>query len=143
MPSASKTILALALFTLAVALPTPQLAGEGQAADSIFTSIDNGIGYGIENAENNIAATISSLKGNNPQGATPAPPTTRRQLDKISNGFQAIGNSLAVGSKTSPVTSQLDTTDGDLTSGAADLGSHIGSTEESTLEDLGSSVPKV
>src|SRR5689334_6777127 len=69
MPSFSKIVLALALFSSAIALPTPQLAGEGQAADSIFTSTDNGIGFGIKNAEDNTAATVRLHEAQNHRGA--------------------------------------------------------------------------
>jgi hypothetical protein len=37
----------------------------------------------------------------------------------------------------------LDNLDGELTSGAANLGAQVGSTEENTLIDIGKSVPKV
>lgn len=73
MPS-TKVLCTLALITVAYALPTPQLAGEGAAANSIFSDTDNGIGHGIENVEENTAALVSSTKG----GA--AVPATRRQL---------------------------------------------------------------
>lgn len=66
---------AILLFCNAVvAAPIAQLAGEGAAANSILSSTDNGIGYGIENAEDNTAALITSLKG-----GLPAAPV-RRQL---------------------------------------------------------------
>jgi hypothetical protein len=53
-----------------LAAPLPQLAGEGSAADSILTDTDNGVGFGIENAEDNIADNIAQIKGSVP--ATPA-----------------------------------------------------------------------
>jgi hypothetical protein len=153
MPSFSKALLALLLATTAAALPTPQLAGEGAALNSIFSDIDNGVGYGIENAEENLAANIAGLKGTSTGtttggAAAPPPPPgpgprSRRQLDKISNGFQAIGNSLGVGSSTSGTTTMLDNVDGTLTSGAADLGASVGGTFESTMESIGKSVPRI
>ena len=54
MPSINKTILFLGVlsqFALVLAAPIPQLAGEGAACNSILSSTDNGVGYGIENAE--------------------------------------------------------------------------------------------
>lgn len=53
MPSIQKTLLLLAAFQVftALAAPIPQLAGEGAACDSVLSSTDNGVGYGIENAE--------------------------------------------------------------------------------------------
>lgn len=131
-----------------------QLAGEGAACNSILSSTDNGVGYGIENAENNIANNISGAKGTTggaTGGATggkaggnppPPPPPHRRQLDKIANGAQAIGEAMGMGSATSPVTTAGDNIDGELTSGAASLGAQMGSTEEGTLEGAGAAVPK-
>lgn len=155
MRSASKIILALALFAAATsALPTPQLAGEGAFFDSVFTDTDNGVGYGIENAEDNIANNISGAKGQSgtasPSGGSgsggnppPPPPPHRRQLDKISKGFQAISEAAGTGQGTSAATDALNNADGTLTSGAANLGATIGSTEESTLEGAGKSVPRL
>jgi hypothetical protein len=153
MPSAAKILLALAMFTMATnALPTPQLAGEGQALDSIFTDTDNGVGHGIENAEENTAALISGTKGStgsagstggSPPPPPPPPPPHRRQLDKISNGFQAVSNAAGTGSSTTGLTNALDNVDGTLTSGAANAGASIGGTEDSTLEGLGKAVPRL
>ncbi len=137
MPATTKITLALIFLAVVSAAPTPQLAGEGAAADSIFTSTDNGIGYGIENAENNLAGLVTSLKGSAP--AAPA----RRQLDKVSNGFQTLSIAAGTGGSTTSLTGALDTIDGDSTSGAANLGADIGALEESTLEAAGNSVPRV
>lgn len=72
------TATAILLFTAQVlAAPVAQLHGEGAAADSILTDTDNGVGYGIENAEDNTATLITSTKGST---AVPAVPKTRRQL---------------------------------------------------------------
>ncbi|KAJ8117185.1 hypothetical protein OPT61_g1563 [Boeremia exigua] len=138
MSPSTKTIIALSLLTLAAALPTPQLAGEGAAANSIFSSTDNGIGFGIENAENNLAGLIGSTKG-----GAPAAPPARRQLDKISNGFQTMSNAAGTGGSTSSLTGALDTIDGDSTSGAANLGADIGNLEVGTLEAAGNAVPRI
>lgn len=124
-----------------------QLAGEGAACNSIFSSTDNGIGYGIKNAEDNIANTIKAGSGSSNGGGTgstppPPPPHPKRQLDKIANGFQDIANAAGAGAATSPLTQILDTIDGESTGGAANLGASIGQTEESTLEQIGSAVPK-
>jgi len=138
MPSIIKIALTIALFTAASALPTPQLAGEGAAANSIFSSTDNGIGYGIENAENNLASLISSIKSG---AATPA--LARRQADKIAHGLQALSDAAGVGSSTTGATNALVSLDGELTSGAANAGASIGSTEESSLEELGNTIPRL
>lgn len=123
-----------------------QLAGEGAAADSILTDTDNGVGYGTENAEDNIADTISKLTGNSAGGSggnpPPPPPPHKRQLDKIAKGAQAIGDAAGVGAETQPATDAAVSADGTLTSGAANAGAQVGSTEETTLENVGSSVPK-
>jgi hypothetical protein len=125
-----------------------QLAGEGAAANSILSSTDNGVGFGIENAEDNTANLITSLKGGSTTGGSSAPPPPppgpkfRRQADKIANGAKAIGNAAGVSVVTDPVGNAGDSLDGTLTSGAADAGASIGNTEETTLENIGSAVPK-
>lgn len=103
------------------------------ACNSILSQTDNGIGYGIENAEENTAKTIST---------TPKAPAARRQLDKISNGAQAISDAAGTGDTTSAVTTELDNIDVESTGGAAGLGAKIGDTEASTLEGISSAVPK-
>ena len=153
MPSASKLILALAIFAVATnSLPTPQLAGEGALFDSLFTDTDNGVGHGVENAEDNLAATISGTKGTTGStGATggstapppPPPPPARRQLDKMMNGLQTLSNAAGTGASTTGLTTAGDNLDGTLTSGAANAGASIGGTEESTLENLGNAVPRL
>jgi hypothetical protein len=122
MPSFAKTIIA----TLPIS--TPQLVGEGAALNSIFSDTDNGIGYGIEGAEENIAGNIATLKGSS--AAAPAAPAGpgphgRRQLDKISNCFQAIGNAAGQGDKTNGTTNMLNEINGETTSGAANLGADV------------------
>lgn len=108
----------------APALARRQLAGEGAAANSILSSTDNGIGYGIENAEDNTADLITSVKGGT---AAPAVPKLgRRQGDKISNGLKAIGNAAGVSTVTDPVGNAGDSIDGSLTSGATNIGADIG-----------------
>jgi hypothetical protein len=160
MPSFTKTLLAILLATSVAAIPVPQLAGEGAAANSILSETDNAIGYGIEDAEDNIAANIVTLKGalggatggaTGAAGGAAAPPPPpgrgrgphRRQLDKISNGFQGISNAAGTGSATSALTNALNGLDGSLTGGAADAGAKIGSLEVDTLRKIGSSVPKM
>jgi hypothetical protein len=135
-----------------------QLHGEGEACDSILTQTDNGVGYGIENAENNVAANIAGLTGHKVTGggtstgsAAPAPPAPgpakpnpkphKRQLDKIANGFGEIGQAAGLDSSIDPLVTQLDSLDGTLTDGAANLGSDLGTTEVNSLEALGSAVP--
>ena len=79
---------AILLFSSAVlAAPLPQLAGEGAALNSIFSDTDNGVGYGVEAAEDNTADLITSIKGGSTGSTTPAgpggpppPPPHRRQL---------------------------------------------------------------
>jgi hypothetical protein len=58
-----------------LAAPIPQLAGEGAAANSILSSTDNGVGFGVKNAEDNAANLITSAKG-----SVPAVPKVARQL---------------------------------------------------------------
>jgi hypothetical protein len=70
-----------------------------------------------------------------------AVPKARRQLDKISNGFGAIGQAAGVGAVTNPIQAAGDSIDGSTTAAGANAGAAIGSTEESTLEAVGSAVP--
>lgn len=155
MPSFSKTIITLLLASSAVlALPTPQLAGEGAAADSIISDFDNASGYGVEDALDNVANNISQLKGQTGTAGTttggssggsqppPPPPPHKRQMDKWAAGIQAVSNAAGTGSSTSGATDTMKNLDGELTSGAANLGAQIGNTEVQTAEGVGSSVPK-
>lgn len=173
-PVIATAILAFSATTI-VAAPFPQLAGEGAACDSILSSTDNGVGYGIENAEDNVADTISNTgikflrrqlagegaacdsilsqtdngvgyaiedaEDNTADTISSIASRHRRQLDKISNGAQAISDAAGTGDATSAITDDLDNIDGTSTSGAADLGADIGDTEASTLEEIGSAIP--
>ncbi|KAH4251397.1 hypothetical protein HBI25_227820 [Parastagonospora nodorum] len=151
MPSFT-TLITLLLAGSAFALPTPQLAGEGAALNSIFSSTDNGIGYAIKNAEQNLAKNVAQLKGSTGGATTgaggagapppPGPGPHRRQLDKISDGFQTLSEAAGLGDATKALTQALDEIDGSSTSGAANLGAEIGSVEESTLISLGKAVPR-
>lgn len=144
-------LITLLLAGSAFALPTPQLAGEGAALNSIFSSTDNGIGFAIKNAEQNLAKNVAQIKGSTggattgTGGAAPPPPGPkphRRQLDKISDGFQTLSEAAGTGDATKALTQALDEIDGSSTSGAANLGAEIGSVEESTLISLGKAVPR-
>lgn len=147
--------------TLAAPLPgdliaARQLAGEGAAANSLLSSTDNGVGYGVENAEDNTAALISgssagSSSGSGSSSSSPPPPPpppskskskSRRQADKIANGAAAILDAAGQPAAASAVETNGDSVDGTLTSDAANEGAQLGSTEESTLEGAGSAVPK-
>jgi len=149
MPSAKKLILALAIFTMAAAAPLPQIHGEGSAADAIFTSIDNGIGYSTENLENAVANKVkpgsaptgnsgegsdNSGTGGSGSGGPPPPPPHRRQLDKIAAGAQNLAGAGGVGGSTSSTTDQLKSIDGTLTDGAGNAGLAVGNAFANTLE---------
>ena len=104
----------------------------------------------FQDAEDNTANTISSVTGQggnaSPGGGSgspppPPPPPHRRQADKIANGAAAILNAAGAPAAGSAVQTNGDSVDGELTSGAANAGAQVGSTEESTLEGIGSSVP--
>jgi hypothetical protein len=111
-----------------------QLAGEGAALNSIFSSTDNGIGFAVKAAEDNTADNISKLKASLPK--------TPRQADKIANGLKDVGNAAGVSAVINPVGDLGDSLDGTLTSAAANAGAQIGSTEESTLISTGKAIPK-
>lgn len=111
-----------------------QLAGEGAALNSIFSSTDNGIGFAVKAAEDNTADNIRKV--------TASLPKIPRQADKIANGLKNIGNAAGVSAVTNPVGDLGDSLDGTLTGGVADAGAQIGSTEESTLISIGKAIPK-
>ena len=115
-----------------------QLAGTGAALGSLFTDIDNGVGYGIENAEDNTAATISGTKGGVPQAGVPQ----KRQLDKIANGFGNVANAAGAGTVANIAVPLADDVDGQTTSDQATVGAQVGQDIETTLENTGSAVPR-
>jgi hypothetical protein len=164
MSPVSKIVAIAAIIALAApgmaapaAIDTRQLAGEGAAADSLFTDTDNGIGYGVEHAEDNTANLISgsnsygsgSGSGSSSGGPPPPPPPggpgphrlARRQGDKMANGAADVLNALNQPQAANVVKTNGDNVDGQLTSGAANAGAQIGSTEETTLVNAGSMVP--
>ncbi|KAG9570519.1 hypothetical protein KCU71_g771, partial [Aureobasidium melanogenum] len=126
-----------------------QLAGEGSACDSIVSDTDNAVGYGIENAEDNTAALISGSSSSTSSGsgaASPPPPKkgpkARRQLDKIANGASNILDAAHLNQLGGVVKNVGDNVDGELTSGVANLGAEVGSSEEQTLEGIGKFVAR-
>lgn len=132
-----RTLLIALLASTIIAAPhrVRQLAGEGNAADSILTSTDNGVGYGVENAEDNTASLITTVKSG-------GSPVRKRQADKIANGAANVLNAAGAPAAANEVQTSGDSLDGDLTDGATNLGADAGTTEEDTLEDAGSAVPK-
>lgn len=130
-----------------------QLAGEGSACDSIVSDTDNATGYGTENAEDNTAALISGSSSSSSttttggSAAAPPPPAkkgpkARRQLDKIANGASAILDAARLNQAGGVVKTVGDNVDGELTSGVANLGAQVGSSEEQTLEGAGKAIPR-
>jgi hypothetical protein len=90
---------AILLFsTTILAAPLPQLAGEGEALNSIFSSTDNGIGFGVENAEDNTADLITSIKGGSTGSTTPAgsggapPPPPHKVRRQFAGEGQALNS---------------------------------------------------
>lgn len=129
-------------------LATRQLAGEGQAFDALFTDTDNGVGYGIEAAEDNTADNIRKIKsgtGGSTGGSAPPPPPAgphRRQLDKIANGFGNVADAAGANVVGDPVVQYGGAVDGALTGGAANAGQQLGSGIENGLISAGKAVPK-
>lgn len=66
-------LFSILLASMTLALPVPQLAGEGAACDAILSDTDNAIGYGIKNAEDKVAGNVASV-------ASLIPHSVRRQL---------------------------------------------------------------
>jgi len=110
-----------------------QLAGEGAAANSVLSSTDNGVGFGVENAEVNLAGDVTAVKA----GQIP-----KRQADKICKGAQVLSTAAGTGALTNNPVNSCVGIDGVTTSGAANTGAAVGATEQGTLEDAGSAVPK-
>jgi hypothetical protein len=118
--------------------------------------------------EDNTASLITSIKGGSSGSSggsggsstpppPPPPPSKKRQADKyvtqnppssalityrISNGAAAVLDAAGANAAGDAVKTNGDSIDGELTSAAANAGAQVGSTEESTLESIGSSVPK-
>ncbi|KAK6433807.1 hypothetical protein LTR95_010017 [Oleoguttula sp. CCFEE 5521] len=111
-----------------------QLAGEGAAANSILSGTDNAIGYGTEDAEDNLAGNVATVKA--------AVTATKRQLDKVAAGAQAVSDAAGTGDSTSAATTAAEADDGSLTSGAANAGQTVADIEVATAEGAGKSVPK-
>jgi hypothetical protein len=145
-----------------------QLAGEGAACNSVLSSTDNGVGYGVENAEDNTAALVGGktstgtatgsgstggsnaapapgpgpAKGN-PKPAPKAGPKVKRQADKIANGAANIINALGQPQLANTEQTQGDNLDGQLTSDAASIGAQVGASEESTLINAAKAIARV
>ncbi|KAH7018290.1 uncharacterized protein B0I36DRAFT_368320 [Microdochium trichocladiopsis] len=141
---------AIALSITAYAAPviiidSRQLAGEGNFFDSLFTDTDNGVGYGTENAENNIAEMLggSPASGGGSGGPPPKPNRrmAKRQGDKIANGAAAILHAVGANQQADLVQTDGDAVDGQLTDDATTLGAQIGSDKEDVLERTGDMVP--
>ncbi|KAF4996561.1 hypothetical protein FGRMN_4445 [Fusarium graminum] len=158
MTQITKLLIVLSAATAGLSAPvlkTRQLAGEGNFFDSLFTDTDNGVGYGVENAENNLAEFLggsaassggSGGNGGNGGGAggpppPPGPKMVKRQGDKIANGAAADLNALGLNQEADLVQTDGDNIDGQLTDDATNIGAQFGGDEEDILERLGNMVP--
>jgi hypothetical protein len=108
-----------------LAVPVPQLAGEGAACNSVLSSTDNGVGFGVENAEDNTANTIKSSGGK-----------VRRQLDKIANGAGTVGDAAKVGTVINLIAMKRDSVNSTLISRAANASIQVGNIESSTFKNV-------
>jgi hypothetical protein len=146
-------ILAATRVTLGAPVMNPrQLAGEGNFFDSLFTDTDNGVGYGTENAEDNLAELLGGTasranggtSGSGGAGGNPPPPPpkmVKRQGDKIANGAAADLNALGLTNEADLVKTDGGNIDGQLTDDATNLGAQFGGDEEDILERVGNFVP--
>ncbi|KAF5239241.1 hypothetical protein FANTH_10043 [Fusarium anthophilum] len=115
MTQLTKLLVILAAASAALSAPTMksrQLAGEGRFFNSVFSGTDNGLCYGVENAEDN-AATLLGGK------------TTTGGGGKATDLVQTDGDNI----------------DGQLTQDAATLGAQVGGDEEDVLERMVDMVP--
>lgn len=138
-------ILAAASATLSAPTMRPrQLAGEGSFFDSVFSGTDNGVGYGVENAEDNAASLLGGKTTTGGGGSTtnpsPPPPKVKRQADKIANGAATDLHAIGKYKAADLVQTDGDNIDGQLTQDAATLGGQIGGDEEDALERTGDMV---
>ncbi|KLO93533.1 uncharacterized protein LW93_13145 [Fusarium fujikuroi] len=139
-------ILAAASATLGAPTVKPrQLAGEGSFFDSVFTGTDNGVGYGVENAEDNAATLIggktTTAGGGSTSNPPPPPPKVKRQADKIANGASTDLHAVGQDKAADLVQTDGDNIDGQLTQDAGTLGAQVGGDEEDVLERTGDMVP--
>ncbi|KAF5985494.1 putative alpha-galactosidase C precursor [Fusarium bulbicola] len=135
MTQLTKLLVILAAASAALSAPlmkSRQLAGEGSFFASVFSGTDNGVGYGVENAEDNAATLLGGKTTTGGGGSTsnppPPPSKVKRQADKIATGaatdLHAVGQDKAA-----------------LTQDAATLGAQVGGDEEDFLERTGDMVP--
>lgn len=134
--TAAGALLLLAAPATAAPLQARQLAGEGNACSSLLSSTDNGVGYGIKNAEDNTANLISGGAGG---GGVPK--IGARQGDKIANGAANLLNAAGQPAAASFVQTNGDNVDGQLTDDATNIGAQFGGDEENMLEGIGSAIP--
>lgn len=116
-----------------VSAVTDPVGNEGDSLDGALTD-------GAANAGAQIGSTEETTLEN---AGSSVPKKFRRQADKIANGAKAIGNAAGVSAVTDPVGNEGDSLDGALTDGAANAGAQVGSTEETTLENAGSAIPRM
>ncbi|KAF5660674.1 hypothetical protein FHETE_8837 [Fusarium heterosporum] len=146
MTQITKFLIILSVATAGLSAPvlkTRQLAGEGNFFDSVFTDTDNGVGYGVENAEDNLAEFLggSPASSGGSGGPPPGPKMVKRQGDKIANGAAADLNAVGLNQEADLVQTDGDNIDGQLTDDATNLGAQFGGDEEDILERLGNMVP--
>ncbi|ENH75696.1 hypothetical protein FOC1_g10003855 [Fusarium oxysporum f. sp. cubense race 1] len=146
MTQLTKLLIILAAATATLGAPTMkprQLAGEGSFFDSVFTGTDNGVGYGVENAEDNAATLLGGKATSGGGGSTsnPPQPKVKRQADKIANGAATDLHAVGQDKAADLVQTDGDNIDGQLTQDAATLGAQVGGDEEDVLERTGDMVP--
>ncbi|KAF5576101.1 hypothetical protein FPANT_11092 [Fusarium pseudoanthophilum] len=147
MTQLTKLLIILAAASATFSAPTMkprQLAGEGSFFDSVFSGTDNGVGYGVENAEDNAATLLGGKTTTGGGGSTtnpPPPPKVKRQADKIANGAATDLHAVGQDKAADLVQTDGDNIDGQLTQDAATLGGQIGEDEEDVLERTGDMVP--
>ncbi|KAF4334736.1 hypothetical protein FBEOM_11418 [Fusarium beomiforme] len=138
-------ILAVASATLGAPTIQPrQLAGEGRACDSVLSDTDNGVGYGVENADDHAATLVGGKTtggGATGTGGNPPPSKVKRQGDKIANGAATDLHAIGQDKAADLVQTDGDNVDGQLTQDAATLGAQVGGDEEDILERTGDMVP--
>ncbi|KAK4493735.1 hypothetical protein PRZ48_014920 [Zasmidium cellare] len=129
-------------------------AGVGQETAPVTGALAN-TGNGIDAAENSVGAELGTAEADIPadtgaeignaigsglSGAKSSAPA-RRQLNKIAEGTQDVGNALGVGDEVAPVVAAEDNIDGVGTGDVGAAGNQVGGAVQGALTKAGSSVP--
>ncbi|KAF2167098.1 hypothetical protein M409DRAFT_22532 [Zasmidium cellare ATCC 36951] len=123
---------------------TAPVTGAVSSAGNEIDAAENAAGAVVGNYEADIPADTGAAIGNaigsavsGAKGSAPA----RRQLNKIAEGTQDVGDALGVGDEIAPITTAEDNIDGVGTGDVGAAGNQVGGAVQGALTQAGSSVP--